>query len=357
MREFGSEYSLSFYRNDYFKTLVKSYEYFCYVRTGREALALVAQTIQHNDGDILMMPAYCCRTMEWPFLDYGWNLKYYQLNDDLSINIEDLIRRVYLYRPKAVLVMNYYGFTPADSAIEAIKTLDSNLRVIEDFSHALLSQALTSVKPCKADYRIASIRKSLGVPDGGIYLSNQPYDKMLIKHLDNQFSNLRMEAEREKSMFFYSYDEELRKSSKAKLSDANDDLGRPIEIYAMSEASKDIIDNVDVEVMRYARFTNYKHLYSLLKDNKNIEILFKPNKNNQAPFSMPVLFSDRYDVQREMAEHGLFLPVLWTINDKAKAVCKISKKVSENMLSIPIDHRFDYYDIEEIAERINSYLQ
>ena len=356
MREFGSEYSNAWYQNEYFNTLQKQYEYSCYVRTGREALALAARTICHDEGDVVLMPAYCCRTMEWPFLDYGWKIEYFKLKHDLSVDIDDLLEKVHTLKPKAVLVMNYYGFTDVSAAITIVKGC-SNIPVIEDFSHCLLSYDSILKSYChKPDFCIASIRKSIGVPDGALFMSNVPYKNEYIITQETDFLKKRLLAFREKEKFFYTYDEKLRISSKEKLKAASDSLTRPIEVFSMSNESKDIINHIDIETIMYARNNNYKHLYTLLKDNSQLEILFKPSLSNPCPFSFPVIFKDRYSVQKIMADHGLFLQVIWTISDKAKLVCQNSKRVSENMLSIPMDQRFDYYDIEEIAGRINKYL-
>ena len=227
MREYGSEYSITIHRNSYFETLLRQYPYSVLVRTGREALALAAQCISHEPGDIVLIPAYCCRTMEWPFQDYGWTLEYFSLNSDLTVNIEDLKKRILMLSPKAVLLMNYYGFTDISEAVKTIRETTPDVVVIEDFSHTLLTENQINTSPSRANIRIASIRKSIGVADGGIFLSEIPFNPSKVKQQENTFSTLRLEAEREKEKFSYTYEEELRASFKDKLTPCGDKFLKP----------------------------------------------------------------------------------------------------------------------------------
>ena len=75
-----------------------------------------------------------------------------------------------------------------------------------------------------------------------------------------------------------------------------------------------------------------------------------------APFSLPILVENRDEVQGLLAKDGVYAPVLWPISEEAKKVCATSKMMGEEMLSIPIDQRYDWNDMELIAERILKVL-
>lgn len=60
--------------------------------------------------------------------------------------------------------------------------------------------------------------------------------------------------------------------------------------------------------------------------------------------------SNQSEVQLKLAKQGVYAPVLWPINENAKKVCKFSEKVSENMLSLPIDQRYSPDDMDLIYE-------
>jgi hypothetical protein len=74
----------------------------------------------------------------------------------------------------------------------------------------------------------------------------------------------------------------------------------------------------------------------------------------QTPFCFPVLVDDRNQIQKQFSEHGLYAPCLWAIDPAARAVCKFSAGISDHILAIPIDQRYNYYDIENIARIIKT---
>ena len=74
------------------------------------------------------------------------------------------------------------------------------------------------------------------------------------------------------------------------------------------------------------------------------------------PFSLPILTDKRDKLQKKFAQKGLYAPVLWPLCDEARAACPISAKMESRMLSIPIDQRYDYADIEDISQIILEFL-
>ena len=71
-----------------------------------------------------------------------------------------------------------------------------------------------------------------------------------------------------------------------------------------------------------------------------------------APFSLPILVENRDEIQKKLAASGVYAPVLWPISDEARKACTISALMADKMLSIPIDQRYSWDDIEDIAKII-----
>lgn len=69
---------------------------------------------------------------------------------------------------------------------------------------------------------------------------------------------------------------------------------------------------------------------------------------------MILLVEKRTEFQKALAARGVYSQVLWPLTNEAKKICVNSKYMEEHMLAIPIDQRYFYDDIIEIAERINS---
>ena len=105
------------------------------------------------------------------------------------------------------------------------------------------------------------------------------------------------------------------------------------------------------EYIRYARQKNMAHILDLLKG-KVESVPGIERCIDGAPFSLPILVKNRDEMQQKLAKRGVYAPVLWPICDEARAVCPVSARMADEMLSIPMDQRYGYDDIEDIANII-----
>jgi len=353
MKEFGSEFEIEYARDYYFDYLCKLKDNHAFTRSGREAIALAANAIEKG---IVLMPAYCCWSMELPFEDAGFSVEYYRLNEDLSVDKEYLCNQYKKYAPKAILVMNYFGFVPTADIISFIKEIDRNIKVIEDFTQSLF--CLKENYNPMVDAYVASIRKSVGVPDGGIIVTSLPIDMSILKDgSDTPFVSEHILAGREKMRYRYTGCADDKTAFREKQGVAGKDIKENYGLYRISDEAKSVVEHTIVDTVRCARFHNYKHLYEAIKDVKAFRVLFNPSECNQAPFTMVVCAENRCEVQKAMANVGVYAQVLWPLKDKAKEICSVSKYMEEHMLAIPIDQRYFYDDILEIGERIISVVK
>lgn len=354
MKEFGSEFNIGVLPNDYFDNLYNSFSSSHLLRSGREAIYLAARSIDkcsRSNATVALLPAYCCWSMEFPFSSAGYQIEYYKLNADLTIDKEFLDYQISAHHPSCILLVNYYGFTPTKNIASHIKNNYPTVYTIEDFSQNLFALEIDN----NIDIYVASIRKSVGVPDGGIILSNTPCTEE-IKEYDTHFVEHRLQAEILKSQYQYSNEQASKDKLRNLLSQSVDWLNNNFAPYKMSDISRNIINHLDIKTICFARQFNYSHLFELLKGNHNIEIIFEPTADNKSPFAMPILINERDKAQQTLAQAGVFAPLLWPITNKAAHVCPVSKRMTENMLALPIDQRYDYFDIEEMGRRINQVM-
>lgn len=348
MREFGSEFEIGYLPDNYFRQLTQLIPYHAFTRSGREAIGLAIAGIKSG---VALLPAYCCWSMALPFEAAGWIVAYYPLNEDLSVKIPQLVTKVKELKPQVVLVMDYYGFAPTVAAVNAIKDTDKNIIVIEDFTQCLFSLS-EKINP-SVDCYVASIRKSLGVPDGGMVLSKRELDLNLLSEERTAFVEHHIEAGIKKKCYTYSADASDKQTFRELQSAAGAEIKADYHLYKISPEAKSILENTDVNTVKFARKKNYEHLYGLLKDNPFFNILFPPG-DNPAPFMLIIKSLQRDALQTAFAKKNVFCQVIWPLKDAAKGICPISKEMEETMLAIPIDQRYNYDDIEEIGQRINS---
>lgn len=351
MREYGSENPSIQLPDGYFEGLKKYGRELTYIRTGREALMYASCNCKPGKEAVILCPAYCCWSMTAPFDFTGWTVVYYRLNEDLTIDEEYLEGLLRGCKPDAILTMNFYGSADTRTAIAKVKAFNDKITVIEDFSHCTF--CLDKIFNKQVDYYVTSIRKSIGVCDGALVLSKKPTNKNYIGSESPDFGLLRLGAQKQKGRYVYSKSLDDKGVFLSELRQGEEMIDKLDGVHPISEISEIMIATINGEEIAYARRENMKHLWSLL----NGKVKMIPGLErcfDGAPFSLPILVGDRDIVQKQLAQKGVYAPVLWPIDDKARNMCKVSAYVSDHMLSIPIDQRYNYDDIEDIASIVLS---
>lgn len=351
MREYGSEHPSIQLPDGYFEGLKKYGRELTYLRTGRETLMYASCNCKPGKDAVILCPAYCCWSMTAPFEFTGWTIVYYRLKEDLTIDENYLNSLLHGCRPDAILTMNFYGSADTREAIAKVKNFNDNITVIEDFSHCTF--CLDKIFNEQVDYYVTSIRKSIGVCDGALVLSKQPTNRKYIDAEAPDFGTLRLCAQKRKSRYAFSKSFDEKDMFLSELRHGEEMIDKLGSVHPISDVSEKMIASINGEEIAYARRENMKHLWSLLQGKvKMIPGLEKSFFG--APFSLPILVDDRDVIQKQLAQKGVYAPVLWPIKEEARIVCEVSAYVSDHMLSIPIDQRYNYDDIEDIASIVLS---
>lgn len=349
MREYGSEHPTVLLPDGYFESF-NQYGKCTWLRSGREALYLVALNLNvDKDQPVVLMPAYCCHSMVDPFEKAGWKVVYYRLNKDLTANIDYLKQLLVEVRPKAVLTMNFYGSASTAEAVEVIKSSCLECVCIEDFSHCTFS--LASIYNPQVDYYVTSIRKSVGVCDGSVILSKNALDESWVEEGETEFMTSRRDSQKLKAEYTYSQRPEKKNIFFPELRRQEGELDAFEGVLRISKTGMEMLGVLNGEMIAYARRCNMKHILKLI-GGKVESVPGIERCLDGAPFSLPILVKNRDEVQQKLAKRGVYAPVLWPICDEARAVCPVSARMADEMLSIPIDQRYNYDDIEEIAKII-----
>ena len=347
MREFGSEHPAVRLPDGYFEGF-NHYGKCTWLRSGREALHLVALTLNPDHRHpVVLMPAYCCHSMVDPFEKAGWEVVYYRLHEDLTADLGHLTSLLVEKRPKAALTMDFFGSASTFEAVSCIKNGCPDCVCIEDFSHCTFS--LSRIYNARVDYYVTSIRKSVGVSDGSVIISKAPLDESFVEEVDTEFVRARKECQILKSEYAYSQRQEQKDVFFPELFRLERELDAFVGVHRISKAGKDMLSVLNGEMIGYARRTNMEHLLALL-DGKVESVPGIEKCLEGAPFSLPILVKERDKVQQQFASRGLYAPVLWPICEEARSICPVSARMADEMLSIPVDQRYNFDDIEEIAK-------
>ena len=351
MREYGSEHPAVLLPDGYFASLEKYGREITYLRNGREALLYASCNCKPGKEAFILCPAYSCWSMTAPFEFSGWTIVYYRLNEDLTVDEDYLKMLLRGCKADAILTMNFYGSAATNAAIAIVKDFNVNITVIEDFSHCTF--CLDQIFNEQVDYYVSSIRKSVGVSDGAIILSKKPTNKAYIGGTAPSFGQLRLGAQQQKGRYAFTKSLGDKDEFLSELRRGEEMIDKQDGVHPISEVSLKQIESINGAEIAFARRENMKHLWGLL--NGKVKMIPGLERSfNGAPFSLPILVENRDSVQKQLAQKGVYAPVLWPANEQARKVCKVSAYVADQMLSLPIDQRYDYDDIEDIASIVIS---
>lgn len=304
----------------------------------RSCIYLVNQIISPKN---FWMPSYLCDVMLNAVKDS--RLQYYKINYDLNIesfewlsNIED---------GDLVLLINYFGNPVDPDILKEIKK--SGAWIIEDASQDLLS----TNSRVHADFIIYSLRKFIGVPDGGILLLNKdieipelnlnpPPSDWWLKALYSVVIRREFDLHGGDKLWF-------------KLFQQVDNEG-PIGNYSMSELSQLIFKYCcDYSEISKKRKTNYKILFDILYK----FCIFKEFNLDLVPIGFPIRLKNRDEVRHMLFENNIYPPVHWNIDNIVPEEFEESHILSSQIMTLPCDQRYGITEMEQMAEIVLKYAK
>lgn len=353
IKEYGSEFNLnrSNSKKNKFNKFIEDKENCLYVKSGRDAIRIVAKIIKNQVKSVLM-PSFCCESMIKPIMDEGINIKFYKITNELfpdRENIDQLIAD-----NDALLFMNFFGREVfAEDYLLELKNKYPKLILIEDRTHEILDKK----EYCNItiDYTVASLRKWFALPDGGVVYGDIN-DKVHINEQEtsNYFSTIRKEALFLKEEYLQTGEISLKSKYRKLLNMAEEYLQSNSSIETMSKLSREIIYENDYEFFREKRKLNYQTLNNELSKIKNIKFLLASTKNN--PLYFPIITDKVSTIQKMLANRSIYCPVIWPTPQIAKGICKNSEYIAEHILAIPCDHRYNSDDMKYIVKNLIEIL-
>lgn len=303
------------------------------LRSGRDALKAIAR---EYPPCVALLPALACDSMVRPFEQYGHRVKYYRIRDDYSIDEESLDfggeRVLFLY-------MDYFGRSAiSDERLTKLRE-NRNVVFIEDRTHNLIWERKSAFRP---DYVMASLRKWLPVPDGGLLWGT--IGKPLAS--DTSFSEKRLAAQCMRREYFRIGDEAI-KTEYRKIFSTVSDIMDSDEPSAMSAYAYELAKRADWDRIRAARKANAETLIPILRKSPYVTMIQKDCgvSDLYVAFTVP----NRNEVQRRLSAMGVFHTVIWPLSDEQKRVCPVAARTEETMLAAPCDQRYTTDDMRTIG--------
>lgn len=284
----------------------------------------------------VLMPAYLCPTMIQPFEAQGFAPRFYDVGASLQISPQS-IRQVIDDDTGFVVLMQYFGFSQPDTLMDDLQAQYPALRVIDDRTHALLSD-LNSLQG--GGTRIYSVRKWGPFPDLGIIRwadnregTNGP------GNIDWAFSAWRTIELLLRAFFFAWPTETLRKLSLRAYHRADAVIDKRIQVRGPSVLSIFLWRRWNWVVAGEIRRRNFRYLLDHWTSSV-VCPLFKALPDNVYPLGFPVRTAARDKLKKHLIEHAIFPPVHWPRPSQLELGQFSIERLYSEELTLPIDQRY-----------------
>jgi dTDP-4-amino-4,6-dideoxygalactose transaminase len=334
---------------------VNDNEVVVYTSSGRGAISLLLDQIRITGGALL--PLYTCESVIKPFIKKGYDVHFYDINTDLSVNEQSFMECVNSYKPGVVLLHAYFGFDTLHNLRFKYQWLrEKGIIIIEDITHSLFS----NFEKNGADYYLASLRKWLALPDGGIAITTRNKIKMAtytIFATHKKLVNLNIKAIRLKYEYTKNLDIHLKNEYRKLFYSTEELLNTDYGFYAMSRISKAVLCQTNFAILSATRRSNYAYLLNYLTQQSCVEPVFNDYPADVVPFYLSVYVKcDRTKLSKYLAEAEIYAPILWDIpNACLGQLTHTTSYVYNNILSIPCDQRYTHKDLERIVIKLSEY--
>lgn len=346
MKEFGSDFHFIAPTPGAEKTLYDFYPRANLYADGRQALI---HLYQNQGWQRLWIPEYFCYEVVESLKQAGLDIRFYTdypgYTDDIK-TLEAIQKNGYFKPTDAILRVNYFG-TRSHRGPEKL----SVAALIEDHTHDLIGGW---AKNSRADWCIASLRKSLPIPEGGILWS--PVGLTLptapVTSEENELiASIRWEAMKLKTRYLAGEDVE-KSAFRAGYVDTEGYFDTA-EVCAIDESSREYLYTFDIQDWYGRKRENWEILRDIKKD--GVKVL-KPEDYGCYPFSLILQFNDikkRGIVRKALIEKYIYPAILWSVPPTGNGELFV---FSRTMLSIHCDARYSKEDILTMKSIIESIL-
>lgn len=293
------------------------------LNSGRAALRLFIRLKKIRK---IYLPAFCCDTVREACAAEGILWEYYSVDKDFRpcLSEEDAGN-------DWVCLVNFYGVFD-DGDMQAL--MQQYPRLIVDYTHAFFQQ------PLKGMNVLYSCRKFFGVPDGAYLILGEGEGEKIYETLPQDLSFERMHFllgrfEAGASPFYQEYAQ-------------NNDFFANEPIKRMSKLTHNLLRAIDYPRVCGQRTENFAFLHRQLKE-KNV--LNLPPAIEGA-YAYPFWFNEDKisgkEIRRRLIAQQIYIPMLWPEVCSLEEASPLERQMTENILPLPVDQRYNRGDMEEI---------
>jgi len=316
---------------------------------GRDAFqSIITHGSQKRGWKRLWIPSYFCQEVASTIATTQIDVRIYP--DGPKDDAIHALRELKFKKGDALILVNYFGLRSKPDLSELI---DNRLEIIEDHTHDPWSKWATE---SEANFCVASLRKTLPVPDGGIVWSPRghtlpPQPPAALNRKIAIYE--KMEGMLLKALYLQGH--MIEKNTYRKLARSSEDNIAKGSISKMSNTTNELLFIYPIQQWRDKRLTNYIQLANSISAVPWVQVL-KPKTNDVCPFSVILIFdkkTQRDYIQHRLIEERIYPSILWPLEKTIfSEIPDAHRELSNRMLSIHCDMRYAPKDLTRVANTI-----
>ena len=158
---------------------------------GRTALKRLALELNLKSGDKILIPGLICSSAIEEIIDLGLNPIYYDIDIDLKINWENILKHIHKNNIKAILIVNYFGFIDLEKQKVLSLCKKNNLIVLDDYCHSFLTFFLNRENiAIHGEHIFFNLNKIIRIKSGGFIQTSGTNNQKNYKVLSRKKINI-----------------------------------------------------------------------------------------------------------------------------------------------------------------------
>ena len=290
---------------------------------GRACINLILKKTKPHK---IYIPFYTCDAIIEPITINKVDFEYYPIDEKLNpLSLPNLSDNEYF------LYINYFGMKNSTVTF-LIDKYGENL--IVDNTHDFFNLGF------KGLWSFTSARKYFGVPDGAYLYApikiKEKFDRVKeisISHLVNRLAGNQSLAYKQ----FLEHEQSFNS-----------------KILSISKISELLLSNINYKVVKRKRRDNFLFISRFLDKYNTLQLKGIEKEN---PFCYPFL-PENYIDKSLLYKNNFFIPSYWLDTlQRNKDGFLIEKKLSKNLLPLPIDHRYNKSDLKKLIDFLTKLIK
>jgi hypothetical protein len=289
---------------------------------------------------------YLCSAVLQPFQELGIGFDFCRISNRLEVDWDDATRKLNSGLYSGFLFIRYFGSSVHTAPPTGFFDQWPDVTVIEDLAQALLTPGVG----CLADYTVYSLRKWIGLPDGGAVIASSRSEVPAVLNSNFDFVVERLSAFELRRLYregaLRSKEPYLNRFKNAeRILDEN--RGGALGISALSVR---ILRTTDYRVVAAARRRNFMFLMTHFPTARGLTPLPMAWGKRDVPIGFPIVCSQRDWLRSELKDKGIYCPIHWKLPKSIQSWpdARPAMALSRSILTLPCDQRYTEGDMEFI---------